>query len=361
MDTQEEIYPLTVAVFDNNRAVIGTNHNCVLVSNCQKAGSEQVAKVLHKYPTHNSIANKKSYQLGIFSHLDIFNPCWFIVYDINTGSQIWSKKIYSDNYSAAFSPVDNTIFLCDNGNLSTNENISMDLPYTGSNKYFGIECHPKRKEILYPCSNTTLATYSFESKAYERHYPQITQTDIIIRALYSPEKNYIALLTDQQSIVIYNQKDKSTLWAKGNFGVYHACINPIFIPHSTILLFLTNGGRTRNYFHVKKMSSIAEYPHTDWSTLQNDNDNALINRIDFSHDGSYMLTGNIRSKGFSTPEKITQCFRGKWFIEQKLFSYYRQLKMYSIQNEGLPIPDLIALLIKKLHILLKTDAKSVKN
>lgn len=347
---QEERKIVTVAVFDRDTAAIGSNKECVLIVNSQALKENQKVTYLNRYPTHNLIADKKNKRLGVF------NKFGFVVYDIKTKEIFWSKKTYSDNCSAVFSPVDDTIFLCDNGHLSTNENISMHLPYTGSNKYFGIDCHPNKKEILYPCSNTTLAVYSFKNKTYNHYHPDIKQTDIIIRALYSPKGDHIALLTDSQYIFIYNLKNKSTIQVRSSLGPYYGCLNPIFIPHSNILFFLCYHGQTCFYHNIKNMKSMNENPYPGYVTWENSS--ALINKIDFSSDGSYILTATetITAKGSDTPGFLT-----KYLIYKKLFLCYQQLKLYSIQNGGFLIPDVISLFVKTLRIILKSDIKSTKN
>lgn len=337
---QEETCIVTVAVFDKNTAATGSNEGCFLVTNCQEIPKDHAVICLNSYPTHNLIADKKNQLLGVF------NTSEFVVYDIKTKNIIWSKKTYSDNCSATFSPNDGTIFLCDNGYLSTNENVSMNLPYTGSNKYFTIECHPQKKELLYPRSNTTLAIYSFENKTYTQHPLFPGKTDIITRALYSPDGDHIALLTNKQNIAIYNLKNNSTVWVRGTLGLYSGCFNPIFIPCSHVLFFLTDKGRSGHYFDVEKMHSLAtQNTQHDFAPEKN---NFLTNKVDFSLDGSYLLTatGSSVAQGYSTHNVITNFLK-----HQKLFSYYQQLKLYSIENRELLIPDVIRLLIQKLIIL----------
>jgi len=335
---------LTVALFDPDRAVLGTNKDCSLFKKATQDKEHQIRLPLHTQLTYNVIPNKKKLQIGVLSK-NIFT-----VYDINTLNKIWSKTVQSENYSVAFSPVDNTIFFYQNQLLSSNTGIGIILPCIRNNTHIGIECHPKKKEILYPYSNRGLAVYSFANKTRTMYYPKVRKTDTILRALYSPEGNHIAVLTDTHKIFIYNPTTNATISIPEDGCSCAYFGHPIFIPNSTAIAFSCDYCKKIHCWDFKKKQLLVKLrDDCDVSIKRN---NPFINLFDFSDDGTYYLctgSNNIAKIG-NTGSKIINHIQD-YIKDQKSFLCYCSLKVYANNHQNVLPLDIIRLLIQQLRAL----------
>jgi WD40 repeat protein len=221
------------------------------------------------------------------------------------------------------------------------------LPYVGSNPHIGIECHPKKKELLYPCSDAALSIYSIgfaDTITKKQYYPHITEKSSILRAFYSPEGDDIALLTDKHKIFIYNPKNDTTISIRESDGsTYSNCKNPIFVPESNVIAFSGINCRTMHFYDFKKKEFIPSRD-CDYSC---DHHHVFINNIDFSPDAKYIIsiddyTGKIGPTSSNVINHIKNL---------KLFSCYCILKTYTATDESILSLDIIRLLIQQLGAL----------
>jgi WD40 repeat protein len=331
---------LTVALFDPDRAVLGTDLECVLFEKATQDKVLQIRQPLEKERTYNVIPDKKNLRIGIC------NNHIFTVYDIQTLKRVWWKDARPENYSAAFSPVDGTIFFYQNEHLSSNTGIGINLACVRSNPHIGIECHPKKKELLYLYSNRGLAVYSFVNKTRTMYYPKVVNTDTILRALYSPEGDHIALLTDTHKIFIYNPITKSTIPIPRNDCLGDCFSDPIFIPNSTAIAFLCNYCKDIHCWDFKKRQLLVKLPHHSDESIYDDT--GLINRLDFSDDGTrYLCRGFDRmAKMGKTDSKIINHIN-----DRQAFLRYCLLKIYANDSQNILPLDIIRLFIEKLRAL----------
>jgi len=194
---------------------------------------------LHDYPTHNITTNANKKIIGTFTQNNGDNI--FFVHDVRTKKQLWSYEILGEKsktenkipYSATFSHIDDSIFLYCKGQLISNKKPSIELPITGNNIAFTIDCHPKVATVLYPSSNVGLSLKSLNRQhVTDCFYPQIPEKSSIACIKYSPDGELIGLLTDNHEIFIYNPQSKNTE-PLPFLGKCHAFS---FVPHSAMIM-----------------------------------------------------------------------------------------------------------------------------
>ena len=339
MDLSNDNTIITLAFFAPNQVVLGSDKACHVIKNVTQKDHLQTKHLLHKEPTHNLIVDKKNQRIGLFSDNH------FTVYDIKTNNKIWSHIINSQNCAAAFSHVDDRIFLCQNEHLTSNDGINITVPYFRDNIKIDIQCHPTKKELLYPYSNQGLAVYSFIDKQSTLYSPAIMPTDIIIRALYSPQGNHIVILTNNHNLFIYNPRNNSTI------SISESCCfaSPTFILNSTILAFVSSVDRLKIQCWDFKKNQLLTTLHLyhDWITGLT---NEFTNIFDFSDDGTeYVCTGSkITAQKAKTGHQITQHVQN--YVH--FFLRYCLLKKYSSCTPNNVLPrEIIQLLIQQLRAL----------
>jgi WD40 repeat protein len=334
-----------VAFFNTAKAVLAGKNGCFLIHNPTQNKPKQRAERLLNAFVYNIITDKKNKRLGVF--IDQF----FHVYDITNKKQIWSQRTYSTHCSAAFSSLDDTVFLYDNGELKSNKEICMKLPYVTSNVHVGIECHPKKNELLYPCGDSTLSVYSFGNTTTTRSYsPHFVKTSRILRAFYSSDGDNIALFTNQHKIFIYNTKNNSTIAVRNPDGsIYDTCKNPIFVPESDMIAFSLGKAPTIYFWDFKKKETITKItPPLNQCIINN---NALIRTIDFSPDGKRILSSDGLIGDITSTNPIIRQHITKRMAKRAFFARYCLLITYALGSESfLPI-DIVRLFIETLRTL----------
>jgi len=330
----------TVAFISNDTLVVGSIAGAYL---CKHTNQGPITP-LNKTPTYNIITDLPQKKIGLLC------KNFFLVYNTETKQKTKSYLIPNGNsYSAAFSSIDNTNFICQNEQLMGDSSVTP--PFTGANNYFGVACHPTKKHILYPCSNTTLLEKALDNcsttcycptidtPVYPRHSDYIP--DSIRSALYSPDGTHIAILTDKKNIFIYNPATKKTNPVVLNCS----CINMAFIPHSSLigLLCVCNSIHFVDCKIPKKIAQIDSLVPKGTSLTQN----ILINTLDFSPNGT-QYAAVVNHKCFIDdipPNAMSVVTKGK------ILSIYYLLKKYSYQNHYFLPLEVIQLFIQKLFDL----------
>ena len=344
---------LAVALFNQGTVALGTTNSCLLIKNADKPKNEQILTELIDQPTYNLISNKEKRLLGAFCEKS------FMVFNIDTEKTVWSRKISSSNCFAAFSHVDNTIFLCDNRHLITNKGISMPLPYRGTVTGSSLDCHPRKNRLLYPHSNKALTEYSFSDKIESSivYHPKLEDKHTILSAFYSPEGNHIAILTTGGRILIYNTVSKSTLYLgnPNNQTIYKMCKHPIFFPGSNALICLIKNTEfaylweyTKNNFPVKQKFDDNK---KNGNPIDRCND-VFVRKLDFSDTGTQVLViRNYKPVFTRTDHKLVTSI-----INENIFLRYWLLKTYSDEHQFLPV-EIIRLFMEQLKILYERVGK----
>lgn len=348
MDSSQRLLSVSNPVFKN---ILSIKSAVFLKPNIIALGSDEAIHVFNdtnqrclnlRWPhgtAHNIITNGDKTKVGFFCRNS------FLVYDTITTEPIWSYSTPNkDNYSASFSAVDDTIFVCQNEQLITNKKSSyICLPFVGTNNHFSIACHPKENKILYPNSNERLSVKQLATGQITDYNPTINipyvsqsaryVSDSIRSAMYSPDGNYIAILTDKKKTFIYNPTTNNT----EPIDCDCECTNLAFLPHSSLIAIVCSDNTIRyyNFIKVSHIATAALSAPLPLVPVQN----ILINTLDFSPDGTQYVTviNNM-------------CFIGNIpfnAIKEKSFSVYCLLKKYSQQNYYLPL-EIVQLFIKKL-------------
>ena len=329
-----------VALFDCETAAIGSNKSCFLIRNASQPEEAQQPVKLLAQPIYNLITNKKKRLLGVFC------KNFFAVYNIDTLKKIWLKPIYSQHSLAAFSHTDDTIFLCDNKQLISNNKLSMKLPYTGSRTRLSIECHPTKNMLLHPCSNSTLREYSFVDKTAKLYKPIITGSDTIWRILYDSTGSCIAILTNNRRIYIYNPKSNTTIPVlnRENGTPYSQCQNFIFVPNSDMLAFSCLNQKMIYFWNFKCQTfQQVLVPLYDDSRIHS---TVFVQHLDISDDGTRILS-HVDDCAYmgETNSGVLKYRKEEW-----LFLRYTLLKTYADNTLFLP-NDIMRLLVQLLKIL----------
>ncbi len=222
---------LAVAYLQNKTIALGTTNGCYVLSN--PTSSENIAVQLHDQPTPNLITDNKRQKIGLLCKDQFF------AYDTKIKKHIWSYPIHNnDGYSAAFSSTDDTIFVCNKGELISNKrSLSIPLPFTGTNSYFDIACHPTKRLIFYPSYESCIALIGYNGHHIATYKPKIDVTDGILSIICSPDGSHIAILTKLKNIYTYNLATKNTHQILHEY-CNAECRNAVFLPYSPVIATL---------------------------------------------------------------------------------------------------------------------------
>lgn len=321
---------------------LGNDTGCFFIN--LPVTKDYIIEELHVHPTHNIITSADKKKIGTFARVkktDTLYDNIFFVHDVLTKKIIWSHLIAGGNahsedftYSAAFSQLDDTIFVCHEEQLISNKNRRINLPFIGKNNHFAIACHPKLNSILYPSGDNTLSLKSLNNLNITlRFNPDIPKGDAIRLIKYSPDGTSIGLLTDNHKIFIYNPKDNSTDCPSFNGN----CYNFIFLPFSSTIMVLSDC--FLQYYNIKS-KTCEQLRNVDPSHK----DNLFTNILDTSYHGTQCI---FLIDAFFATEKIPLEIIEKIPFED-MFPLYCALKNYS----DLFLPeDIIRVITQKLLIL----------
>lgn len=223
-------YTYDIALLSDTLLAIASKEGCFLLAHFPEP-EKTTQQLIYRQPVHNLTTNHKKQKLGL-STTDRF-----LVYDIHTQKKIWQHFVsINEKYSVAFSPIDDTCFLCHNGKLISNKHPIIDLPLAEPDTFFQIACHPQAKQILYHSSNNTLSTLSLtDNKPPIRCPMKIPGNGTICAIQHSPYTSHMAILTKKpKKIYICDRKTRKGNPIKiGNCtGLFHTLT---FLPNSFIV------------------------------------------------------------------------------------------------------------------------------
>lgn len=239
---------ISTALFIHPRLLaIGSPEGCFLISDPTQQLFKKIDKLDDKHPC-NFIYDKGD-KLGVLYDKSV------VVYDIKKRKKIWSQIIHSKNYSATFNHEDDKILVYQDGKLTIDKTISLELSYTGNIHDISISCHPRQYACLYPCSNRTLVLrpLSPTSNSSQYYYPEIQEDEGIYKAFFNEEGSHIAIQTDKQRFYVYYPLTKQTI-----------LIDKTYIIHSNIVFFQPN--YRSNYYVIQSIyepTKIYHYHYED--------------------------------------------------------------------------------------------------
>ncbi len=252
-----EIKTITSIAFVNNgkkeMLALGGDSGCFFIH--YPVTENYTIEQLHDYPTYNITINSDKKKIGTFAENN--SNMTFFAHDVTTKQQLWSYEIPDTNkkqeniltYSAAFGH-DDSIFLYCKGQLISNKKPSIELPVTGNNIVFTLDCHPKIPTILYPSSNTGLSLKSLNRQhATDCLYPRMPEQSSIACIKYSPDGELIGLLTDKHEIFVYNPQTKHT----EILPFSDKCHAFNFVPYTTMIMVVFDNDV---YFYNLKHKSL---------------------------------------------------------------------------------------------------------
>lgn len=337
--TQTRLEKVQSALFITDKiAAVGCSYGCFLIFNPTEQSARRI-ELLHKGETKNLITDKKN-RIGILC------PDFFIVYDVTTKQKIWSQSMYNSNYSASFSLINDTIFVCHQEQLrNSKDNKIIELPHTDNHdNTFNFVCHPIKNEFLYPCSYSSLATKSYNN-AGNQYVLNMGKRNFVHHASYNPDGTLIVVITQEKKIFLYNPSNKHLSPLElHNHNWSHS---PLFIPNikNNIMVFLYNEEAKIVFWDLTEKKEIASIP-IDHVGFRND---FFISTMDFSPDGTQFIYTDADAHVFyikKTPQDVINCV-SSWQIR---FIYYL-LKKYSQENDNFLPQDIIQLLINWLNYL----------
>jgi len=283
---------------------------------------------INNSPAYDVITNQSKKKVAFLCK----NFCY--IYDTETEQEIDRFHIADGddaskiNYTAAFSSVDDTFFICQKEQLRFGTS-SIQLPSTGHIN-FNIVCHPLKKQILYPNSRQSLLLKQVDGSPSIQYSldRQMNLGDTIQCAMYNSSGTHIALLTTEKNVCRYNPATNVVLEAP----FVHPCHTITFIPYTSLIAAISKTAIL--YFDPETLHTAV----MKLLTVHHYYSDILNHTFDFSPNGA-QYASILQNKLFvhDTPLEI---------VKNLYFFMYSCLKKYCNENN---IPtDIPQLLVKRL-------------
>jgi hypothetical protein len=293
-------------------AAVGSDCGCFLIFD--PARPTERREIIHSTPTLNLFTDKKN-RLGVLCADS------FAVYDVTTQKKIkkiWSQTVYGKDCYAAFSHIDDTIFLYRQGDLVSDKGFTLALAHTGDNNHFNFACHPKKPEFAYPCSNESFIVKPLNISGQSKQYfAKIEKNDTLRRIIYSPDGSRILLHTDQYKLYSYDlSARKTTPISNPNNTCYNAYHFPMFLPDTNDTIAFVCKEHYVHYCDLKNNAEIIHIQSRIGDPIFN-NDNFLTNLLDISPQKARVITGlDILDVKKNPIGSIRPLIRKCWLLQQ---------------------------------------------
>jgi WD40 repeat protein len=205
----ENLSPVCCLAFAHNEnIIIGTSTNTLLVKINPKG--EHIPHVLDgEYPPLDFIISRDRTRLGIK------NEKCFVVYDLPSKKRLQLRTMRCSYYSADFG-INNIPFVSCQTDLF-NMKKSLDIPFFSAKNNLQIACHPREKIISYP-ETMSIINIDYNGNTLFSYHPDLTSNpchfyqdrDLISSAFYNDNGNYLACITTNNRLVVYNIINKTT-------------------------------------------------------------------------------------------------------------------------------------------------------
>ena len=273
--------PKHIAFTDNNTIAVGGENGCGIFD-------VQSQKLIHKLTSNNVsslVANENIIALIHHNKTKKTSKHELIVFDKETGNQLWLKDGYYLPYSStravfncgsklAISPTNTTLFISSNDTLITYDYIEQKTRYTDKSFNLGawpsfITCHPTENTLLYSDSERWLYAAEIDHELcvnLSMHVcPSGTDTEYFTYLLhtkgqYSGDGSVIAFNTIRDEYFICNIQKKGSMTYQLVPPAKRTFIAASFHPRASILALLSDD-YVIHYCDYKSCTPIAEtYP-----------------------------------------------------------------------------------------------------
>ncbi len=310
--------------------VIGHSGGCFAIN----LDTKEKVKELCKGKTHKITPHPNKTQLAYCAMPKIYlydsTVMVYDVQDIQKPTLIWSYGVETRvPYSVAFSTIDDTIFLCQNGVLVDNKKNRYVLPEYLKQSRAKITCHPTKNEIIYPSTNLTLSALQLHADGSTptiKKYPPLKLENLINEVSYNPQGTACVLLNYKtKEVHLYDLENNECL------ASYYGCDNIGWHPNGFILALLSNAGI--NYVNTHTLNVVTQ-PHIE-PIADDTTNNMKRHTLDISYDGKIIAAiRNGKYKIYDIPfETITNDIYPLG-THEKLFTIFHLIKNYNT-----PLPD----------------------
>ncbi len=318
-----------------------TNQNCRLMYPDGKS------IIFYDKPVYQAFMDNDKRRVGLIGDDD------FLVYDVKTVKEIWRYHIpRTQDYSVAFSTVDDTIFLRDGNNLiQSDSKLPILLALAEPNHIFGITPHPTKKAVFYPSCNKTLRLYSLDGSP-ATHIPGTIGRNAICSAYYSPYGPYVVLGAENNKVFIRNTMTQEISECLPTSPQEIFCADQ-FLHHSSLLVLL--GGSNLYFFDCSKLDCNQNDPIL---TVNLDSSGIVIQTdcplFDISPDSATYAAVDTNNR-WSCTKPIPSMIRYILSKNRTNFLYWI-LKNYSEKEKDLLPLDILGLLVRQLLVLYNSIA-----